>query len=185
MKKLFILVGLLGLLPLTGCGGDKYIDQVKAQSFGESQTLTNGQALDHWKLCEDVQWKTATTDQGQTIVEYHCTIANLDMWKAEKAKTNSPKINAELKANPLTRKEFMIRWTYDPSGQPILTYMGWGTFWTHGQSDWNTVGKSILCGNRAREGTLLAIAADNASDLTNFNKVAQAYYENLSDDCTN
>lgn len=72
MKNLSKIILLIIVLFFSGCGGN--IDLVKNGVLAINDSITVGNAIEKWKVCDSVKWSEFVSDNGRDIVEANCKI---------------------------------------------------------------------------------------------------------------
>ncbi|QKF64324.1 hypothetical protein [Campylobacter corcagiensis] len=72
MKNLSKIILLIIVLFFSGCGGN--IDLVKNGVLMLNDSITVGNAIEKWKVCDSVKWSEFVSDNGRDIVEANCKI---------------------------------------------------------------------------------------------------------------
>ena len=69
-----------------GCSSD--IDKVKDGILDFDKSLTIGEAIDNYKMCENVAWSSFKSDNGRDMVEARCDLTNRFLNLAENSFKN-------------------------------------------------------------------------------------------------
>jgi hypothetical protein len=66
-----LLLTCVAAVTLAGCQSHD-VSVVKGEKFDADPSMSIGQALDSWKVCESTKWTSSKDDRGRDVVEYRC-----------------------------------------------------------------------------------------------------------------
>lgn len=70
-QSVALLLTCVAAVALAGCQSHD-VGVVKGEKFDADPSMSVGQALDSWKVCESTKWTSSKDDRGRDVVEYRC-----------------------------------------------------------------------------------------------------------------